>query len=400
MSASSSHDHFCLDPLERVEKHLSLRYIISAQEYKKGRASLICDALSYGVGQITSSHGVRIVPCKEMVQAPENLSYIIREGPVGGNMRYIDIAVSDTIINFETMGFSSLLSLIAGDIFGSPYFQDLLLLYDLKLPDTSNSIFAGPCFGSDGVISRLDRSRRKNVFLGLLLKPDVGVSEEYYIDIVEAAIQGGIDYIKEDELTIDSEICPRFRRIEGVSKCIEKSKRNTLYAANVTSPPHIAKDVCMKAIECGATALLINGIQVGLDTVLYLAKSKQINVPIHFHRAGYDILSSGQKAIHVSLLTRLFRLAGADIVHVGSPLGGLFSQDTVKRNTTELKDSEYGIKSSLPVFSRSSSESLEFLLNSDEYSPPFIVLFDSEIYTSPKGIERSIKDIRKRMEQT
>lgn len=384
-----------LNTLEQLHSHISLRYIISAIEYKEGRASLICDALSYGVGQITYSHGTKIIPCQRMLPSSKTLSYIINEGAVNKDWHYVDVSISDSVIDFNSLGFASLLSLIAGDIFGSPYFRNSLVLYDMKLSNTLESMFPGPQFGSYDIIDKFNSSANKNVLLGLLLKPDVGVSKEYYADIAEAAAQGGIDYIKEDELTLDSKICPRFKRIEEISNRLIKTKKNILYAANITSPPYLIEDNSIKAIEHGATALLLNGIQVGLDMVSYLARNNQIKVPIHFHRAGYDLLSTGHKAISVSLLTRLFRLAGADIIHVGSPLGNLFDEESIKGNITQLLCPIGSIKTSLPVFSRSSSESLDLIANTNKYNIPSLVLFDSEIYTSPKGIEKAVKDIRR-----
>lgn len=383
-----------LQNLRQIESHLSVRYIISSREHKEGKAAFICDALSYGVGQITNSNGIKLFSCQGMVPSHENLAYIIDEGEVDENWQYIDIAISESIINFNLLGFTSLMSLIAGDIFGSPYFNDGLMLFDIKLPKRLDSMFPGPQYGSNGIMNDFTSQTDKKSILGLLLKPDVGVTKEYYADLVEAAVQGGIDYIKEDELTLDSKICSRISRIAEISKRIENSKRPVLYAANVTSPPHLILECSLKAIEHGATAILVNGLQVGLDTISYLASNASVKVPIHFHRAGYDILSTGCKSISTPLLTRFFRLAGADIVHVGSPLGGLFCDEIIKSNLLQLTKPINNIKSSLPVFSRSSCESIKLITNTLNHTPS-LILFDSEVYTSPKGIEKMIKNLKK-----
>ncbi|MFX0139122.1 MAG: RuBisCO large subunit C-terminal-like domain-containing protein [Candidatus Hodarchaeota archaeon] len=347
--------------LSSEKDEIRARYLIASSDFKDGKVRLITEALGYGVGQIASKNDLKIYNCSNMVTDTmrKELVRIINQGQINNDWYFFDVALKYNIIDFKMVGFSGLLSLLAGDVFGNPYVKNGLILNDIVLPNLAESIFIGPKLGSNYILEKCDASNSKFI-LGLLLKPDLGVDPEHYADLAEAAVQGGIHYIKEDELTLDSDLCRRLVRVEAISKKLGNFRDEIFYAANGTSPTYKIKDVCSQIINAGATAILINGLQVGFDAILHLASSEEISVPLHIHRAGYDIITSGLKAINTSCLTKLFRLSGGDIIHVGSPLCGIFSIDEVVQNTKCLKSDLINLRPSLPVFSRSSDETINF----------------------------------------
>jgi len=380
------------------DSEILARYLIAKPDADRGADAMIAEGIGYGVGQITDANGLQIIPCKGMLSDKQRsrISHILARGIVDAEWCYVDIGIDANVIDLNVLGFTGLLSLLAGDVFGGPYVRKGLVLQNFSIPSCAMSVFPGPRFGLESVLEKCGASHT-GIILGLLLKPDMGVPPKYYADLAEAAAQGGIDYIKEDELTLDSSTCRRLSRVESICKRLKACGSKTLYAANATAPAYNLPGICRQIVGCGASALLINGLQVGLDAVAQIAVSPDISVPIHLHRAGYDILTTRTKAISTACLTEMFRLSGADIIHVGSPLGGIFLLESVSENIRCLTRKIRNVKRSLPLFSRSSIDTLEMVLSSS-LARQAILLFDAYLYESPIGLERSIRRLKDRIE--
>lgn len=379
---------------------ITVRYLVAKTDVDRGAIELIIEGIGYGVGQITDISGLRVQPCNRMFSdfLRRPISHEIARGTLNSEWCFVDISISANEIDLKVLGFAGLLSLLAGDIFGRPYVREGLVLQDFNIPESAKAAFPGPRLGLKKILKECNASRT-GLVLGLLLKPDMGMPTEYYADLAEAATQGGIDYIKEDELTLDSYICRRVSRVEAISKRLIACGRKPLYAANATSPSHKLLETSRQLVESGASALLINGLQVGLDAVAQIATANDTPVPIHIHRAGYDILTVGPKAISTSCLTKMFRLSGADIVHVGSPIGGIFAPDVVAENILSLTRPLFKVKRSLPVLSRSSIDTLDMMLRAPMTSGAML-LFDAFVYESPLGLERAIRRLKNRIESS
>ena len=178
---------------------------------------------------------------------------------------------------------------------------------------------------------------------------------------------------------------------------MQDSDRPVFYAANTTVRFPLLVTTARQVIDAGANALLVNGLQVGLDGVAALARDSAISVPIHFHRAGFDILADGSRAIGLPCLSTLFRLSGADLVHVGPPSSPLFPPELVKDNCRRLSRKLPGLNPSLPVFSRSSERTIPLLLDSDA-SLHGLILCDHAAYGSPLGIEKELGRLRRMLD--
>ena len=107
-------------------------------------------------------------------------------------------------------------------------------------------------------------------------------------------------------------------------------------------------------------------------------------------------MTTGPKAISTPCLTHFFRLSGADIVHVGSPLGGIFSLDLVSENIRRLTQHLHSVNRSLPVLSRSSMDTLDTVFCS-RLTNHAMFLFDAYVYESPLGLERTIRRLKDRI---
>jgi ribulose-bisphosphate carboxylase large chain len=278
------------------------------------------------------------------------------------------------IINFSSdisqtteMGFAGLLSVAAGDGYGTAYEMKKIILKDIKMPENVLTDFPGPQFGDMYIRKKLGIENLNKPLTALLLKPNTGQITEHYARFAKEAAMGGINYIKEDELQFNHINCPLEERVVGILKVLEEVKqkngRQILYAPNITAGSQkMIIENAKKVVDLGAEAVMINVMQVGLDTLRVLTEAN-IGVPIHIHRAGHDNFTRGDFGIDIYVLNKLFRLGGADLIHTGPVFGNLYNPDDVVKNIIALQNNSNGMKKSLPILSRSSIESLQDSIN-------------------------------------
>ena len=233
-------------------------------------------------------------------------------------------------------GFPMLMAALVGDQYGTAYEIDEGRLIDLNLPEDYRKQFLGPKFGLDGLRKIYGTSENNQPHAAILLKPNTGQPEEHFSLIAEMATRGGVNYVKDDEMKVNTP-----SMIKSVSSAIERAKdktgKNVLYGPNVTADYKNAKKQALMAIENGATAIMVNIVHAGLEYVRMLSEDPDINVPIHIHRTGHDAITRGKFGMSLKVFTQLWRLAGADQIHIGPVFGGLYKPDTVKEIFNETQ---------------------------------------------------------------
>jgi ribulose-bisphosphate carboxylase large chain len=171
--------------------------------------------------------------------------------------------------------------------------------------------------------------------VGVIVKPALGLSPAEVAEVVRAAVAGGARFVKDDETLGDPPWCPLEERVEAVSKVLDAG---VVYCPNITGPGRGLLDRARRAVDLGATGLLLNPFAQGLDGLVALREAA-LGVPLFAHRAG-----SGPWARNPAfgptgaVLARLLRLCGADYVVVGGFGGTLFeSDDEVRANLAAVR---------------------------------------------------------------
>lgn len=302
----------------------------------------------------------------------------------------VTVAFPSEIAQVKEIGFAGLFSVAAGDGLGTAYEMSQVRLVNMNLPIEVTDCFPGPHFGSNGIRRLVNEPNPDHPLTALLLKPNAGQPSEHYAHLAKEAALGGIDYIKEDELQFSHSLCPLTDRVAKITESLKQAKqitgREVLYAPNITSRSQ-AKMVenAQRVVDLGANAVMVNAIQVGLDSLRVLCEA-DIGVPIHVHRAGHDIYSRGVVGISLNVLSLAFRLGGADLVHTGPVFGNLYDPESVIENVKALKAELYGLKDSMPVLSRSAKsavqDSIDYLATDENILEPANVIFlvDRDVY--------------------
>ena len=195
-------------------------------------------------------------------------------------------------------------------------------LVALDLPD---GLLPGPAIGAS-----------RGAAVGVIVKPPLGLSPGEVADVARAAVAGGARFVKDDETLGDPPWCPLMERVRAVAKVLEPGVG---YCPNVTGRSSTLLDRARRAVDLGATGLLVNPFAQGLDSLVTLRRAG-LGVPLFAHRAASGPWARNRAFGPTGpVLARLLRLCGADYGVVGGFGGTLFeSDDEVRANLAALRE--------------------------------------------------------------
>lgn len=395
---------------EKWKNNVELTYDIELTPQSKKTLEQAVEDMIAGVtiGTIQISEG-RYTAKTHCVFGPNPGAYkgeVIKVQQVSERGGIVKVSFSSEIAQTKEMGFAGLFSVAAGDGLGTAYEMSKVRLVDMELPQEVVSDFPGPKFGDIGVRRLIKKQDTNRPLVALLLKPNTGQPSEHYARFAKEAALAGADYIKEDELQLNHPACPLVDRVKKIVTALAEAEQITgqrvMYAPNITagSQKQIV-DNARRVVELGATAVMINVMQVGLDSLRVLREA-DLGVPIHIHRAGHDNYSRGDVGINLNVLSRVFRLGGADLIHTGPVFGNLYDPEVVLQNVRALQDDCFGLKRGSPILSRSArsiiQDSIDYLGTAPEVTHPANVIFlvDKDVYQHADSQTGSILEATKR----
>ena len=218
----------------------------------------------------------------------------------------------------ENLGASlpNLMATVAGNLFELKPFSGLKLL-DLQLPVEFRQAYPGPQFGVAG--TRALSGVAKLPLIGTIIKPSVGLTPQQTADMVDQLAEGGIDFIKDDELQSDGPHCPFKDRVDAVMQVIrrhaDRTGKKVMFAFNVTGEVDQMRERHDQVLAAGGTCVMVSVNGTGLAGVSSLRRHSQL--PIHGHRNGWGMFDRSP-AIGMSYLAyqKFWRVAGVDHMHV------------------------------------------------------------------------------------
>ena len=219
----------------------------------------------------------------------------------------------------------NLMATVAGNLFELRQVSGLRLL-GLQLPAEFAAASPGPAFGISGTRQLADVHGRP--LIGTIIKPSVGLSPAQTADTVRLLVEGGIDFIKDDELQADGPHCPFEERARAVMRVVHEAAaqtgRKAMVAFNITGDLDQMRQRHDLVLALGGSCVMVCLNSIGLAGLLALRRHAQL--PIHAHRAGWGYLSRCPALGWDYAPWQLFwRLAGADHLHVNG-LANKFSE--------------------------------------------------------------------------
>ncbi|WP_425073628.1 ribulose-bisphosphate carboxylase large subunit family protein [Sagittula sp. S175] len=270
-----------------------------------------------------------------------------------GAMRSFEMELSWPL---ETIGASlpNLMATVPGNLFE---LKDVagLKLTGLALPDAFLAPQPGPAFGVEG--TRQLSGVPRGPLIGTIIKPSVGLSPQETAALVQELAEGGIDFIKDDELQADGPACPFDDRVRAVLAVLDRHAARTgkrvMYAANLTGDIDEMRRRHDMLESLGGTCAMLSLNSVGMAGVL--AFRRHSTLPIHAHRNGWGYLGrSVDNGWSYPAWSMLWRMAGVDHMHVNGPDNKFWEgDDSVIASARALLTPLSGSRSmaAMPVFS-------------------------------------------------
>ncbi|MFL9965585.1 ribulose-bisphosphate carboxylase large subunit family protein [Paraburkholderia sediminicola] len=260
---------------------------------------------------IAERHGARI---DEIVEVETPLAGSIAH-PSASAVRRCEVKLSWPLENTGT-SLPNMLATFAGNIFDVQSVSALRLV-DVELPSVLADAYAGPQFGVEG--TRRVTQIEGMPIIGTIVKPSVGLTPDETASLVERLAEGGIDFIKDDELMADPPHCPFDQRVDAVldklRRYTECTGRKVMYAFNITGEVDEMLRRHDKVLASGGNCVMVSLNWIGLPALARLRRHSQL--PIHGHRNGFGTMSRAPGfGVDFRAWHKLFRIAGADHIHV------------------------------------------------------------------------------------
>lgn len=227
----------------------------------------------------------------------------------------------------ETMGPSlpNLLATVAGNLSELAEVSALRLL-DVALPAEFAAAYPGPEFGVEG--TRRLAGVAEGPIIGTIIKPSVGLSSDDTATLVRTLVEGGIDFVKDDELQANGPFCPLADRVDRVMRVVndhaDRTGKKVMVAFNITGEIDEMMRGADLVRDAGGTCVMVSLHSIGLAGLTAIRRHAEL--PIHAHRNGWGLFSrSPDIGISYVAWQKFWRLAGADHLHVNG-LSNKFSE--------------------------------------------------------------------------
>jgi ribulose-bisphosphate carboxylase large chain len=213
---------------------------------------------------------------------------------------------------------------------------------DIDLPPSMTSLCRRPKFGLSG--AREFTSAYGKPLLGGIIKPKTGINVDTLLDIVKALVDGGVNFIKEDEIMSNPACCRLSARLPRVMEYLDGKR--VIYAACINSDfPHVM-DRAKWVHSVGGNAVHVN-FWSGMGTYRAI---RELDLPLFlfFQKSGDKILTHGNHDFHISwnVICKLAGLMGCDFIHAGM-WGGYLSDDEQQLKATLKLLQHYNVVPSL-----------------------------------------------------
>jgi len=230
----------------------------------------------------------------------------------------VTIAFPTININWKTDGIAHLMV----NIMGGQLDIDSIVKCHIKaieFPQYVKDQFLGPKFGMSGI--REFTGVKDKPLLGAIIKPKTGITPQVLLEMVKELVEGGVNFIKEDEILSDPSFCSIEERVPLVMDYLKD--KNVVYCVSIHSDYPYILDRVKQVYELGG-----NGVHVNFWCGLGVYKAiRELDLPIfvHFQKSGDKILTNRNHDFHIdwTVICQLAGIMGVDFIHAGM-IGGYY----------------------------------------------------------------------------
>ena len=246
---------------------------------------------------------------------------------------YVKIGFPIVNTDWSQDGISQLLCQLMGGQMDIDTF-DTCRLTNIDFPKNILKNFLGPQFGVNGI--RKYTGRKDKPLCGAIIKPKIGINAEKLLSVVKELVEGGADFIKEDEIMSNPSVCPLKERVPLISNYLEKSGRKVIYAVCINADHDNLLKRAKFVSEMGANGIHVNHWS-GLGAYNAIRK---MNLPlyIHFQKSGDKVFTDPRHnfGIDWKVICQLAAIMGVDTIHAGMWGGYLNDDEKELKNVISL----------------------------------------------------------------
>jgi len=244
----------------------------------------------------------------------------------------VKIAFPTINTNWEEDGISHLLCQLMG---GQMDIDNILKchLLDVQFPEKiEKDYFKKPKYGIDGV--RKYTNSHDKPLLGGIVKPKTGISPQVLLEMVKQMVEGGVNFIKEDEILSNPSFCTIAERVPLIMDYLNERKLQghdpVVYAVCINADSPYLLERVKQVYELGGNGIHVN-FWCGMGSYLSIRKLTETferEFFIHFQKSGDKILTNINHDYHIDwkVICKLAGLSGVDFIHAGM-WGGYMNDD-------------------------------------------------------------------------
>lgn len=268
---------------------------------------------------------------------------------------------------FEEGNLPQLLTIVAGKIFGLEKIASLRL-QDICFPAWWLKTFRGPAYGSALIEKIFETPGRPLV--SSAISPEVGLDLSTYHVKAEASFMGGCDIVRDSPQLRNMKSNSFEERVNALlalaADCADKSGMPKMYFPNVSGPGDVVLKRIEHVLKKGGKGVVVSFQASGFG-ILQMIRNQFPEIIIYGDRTSHAAMARDKRqGIAMTVLGKLARVAGADLIEIGSITGDMVETEAmvVQLHTNLLTDifrtrfpderfdqNWHGLNNSLPVVS-------------------------------------------------
>ena len=291
------------------------KYIIATYEIKAPREMMMDVARAIAIGQSIGNPNARSVwETDQMIE--DHAAKILKaedwNKPWADTLGEIKIAFPVANINIKTDGISQLMCQLMGGQMDIDFIHACRLV-DIKFPQSILEEFKGPKYGTVGIREFTGAWGRP--LFGGIVKPKVGLTPEGLLTVVKEMVEGGVDFIKEDEILSNPAHCPLEVRVPLIMNYLKSINSKVIYAVCVNSDPPYLLDRVRRVHKLGGNAVHVN-FWSGLGAYKAI-RDMDLPLFLFFQKSGDKVITTGKYSIAWPVICDLAGRMGVDFIHAG-----------------------------------------------------------------------------------
>lgn len=286
---------------------------------------------------------------------------------------------------------------------GGPLFErmfvDSVRLMDFALPEELLAQLPGPKFGIKGCRELLGLGA-DDLIIATIVKPCAGLSAAEVADKCREAARGGIDFIKDDEKMNNPDYCPLEQKVRLVAQALREVEQETghkvIYCPHISTRPDVIVDAARRAVDNGATGLMLNCFAAGFAAIQVLAERRDLAVPIYVHTGGRSAWARFPNfGVDLKVVARMVRMLGGDFMRAHM-IDGYLIADTRERSVelVEVFREPMGrVRDMVPALSGGLGAD-NLVQNLQAYGVDILPMAGGAILDHPMGIQAGVLALR------